>query len=110
MVAERTQDLGGTLFRCIAKSDRRGAALSHGLPTRNERAVAAGAFGILALLRVAYVFREGFNSDEPQHLHIVWGWTRGLVQYRDLFDNHMPLFHLASVLPSPTLSFLPIPR
>src|SRR5262249_5609369 len=26
-------------------------------------------------------------------LHVVWGWTRGLLQYRDVFDNHMPLFH-----------------
>src|SRR6185295_19661087 len=28
------------------------------------------------------------------HLHVVWGWTRGLVQYRDVFDNHLPLLHL----------------
>jgi hypothetical protein len=42
------------------------------------------------------VARWRFDSDEPQHLHVVWGWTHGLVQYRDVFDNHMPLFHLAS--------------
>ncbi|HWN64709.1 MAG TPA: glycosyltransferase family 39 protein [Candidatus Binatus sp.] len=35
-----------------------------------------------------------FGSDEPQHLHVVWGWARGFVQYRDLADNHMPLFHI----------------
>ncbi|HEX4696176.1 MAG TPA: glycosyltransferase family 39 protein [Candidatus Udaeobacter sp.] len=35
-----------------------------------------------------------FGSDEPQHLHVVWGWARGFVQYRDLADNHMPLFQL----------------
>ena len=35
------------------------------------------------------------NSDEPQHLHVAWGWTQnGLIQYRDFFDNHTPLFHL----------------
>jgi len=26
---------------------------------------------------------------------VIWEWTRGFVQYRDVFDNHMPLFHLA---------------
>lgn len=25
---------------------------------------------------------------------MAWAWTRGLVQYRDLFDNHTSLFHL----------------
>ena len=33
-------------------------------------------------------------SDEPQHLHAVWGWARGFVQYRDMADNHMPLFQI----------------
>src|SRR6202022_3139336 len=42
---------------------------------------------------VAY-FRYRFDSDEPQHLHVAWGWTAGLLQYRDLFDNHAPLFHI----------------
>jgi hypothetical protein len=48
------------------------------------------------------VCRRAINSDEPQHLHVVWGWTQGLVQYKDFFDNHMPLFHLLFV---PVLSF-----
>ena len=38
--------------------------------------------------------RYRFNTDETQHLHVVWGWTRGMIQYRDLFDNHPPLFHM----------------
>ena len=41
------------------------------------------------------VFHLRFDSDEFQHLHVVWAWTRGMVQYRDVFANHMPLFHLA---------------
>jgi hypothetical protein len=49
----------------------------------------------LALRAVAY-FRYRFDSDEPQHLHVAWGWTAGLVQYRDYFDNHAPLFHMLS--------------
>src|SRR5205809_1027121 len=29
-------------------------------------------------------------------MHVAWGWAHGLAQYRDVFDNHMPLFHLLS--------------
>src|SRR5436305_9006332 len=46
--------------------------------------------------RVALIFRYRFDSDEPQHMHVAWGWAHGLKQYRDVFDNHMPLFHLLS--------------
>lgn len=45
-------------------------------------------------VRCWLVFAWRIDSDEPQHLHIVWAWTRGLVQYRDVFDNHLPLLHL----------------
>src|SRR5207249_10115171 len=27
--------------------------------------------------------------------HGGWAWAHGAVQYRDVFDNHAPLFHLA---------------
>ncbi|MEO8035078.1 MAG: hypothetical protein ABI837_11655, partial [Acidobacteriota bacterium] len=50
----------------------------------------------VALLRAVLIFRYRFDSDEPQHMHVAWGWAHGLVQYRDVFDNHMPLFHLLS--------------
>ena len=46
------------------------------------------------LLRLVYVFNFRIDSDEPQDLHVVWAWTQGLLPYRDVFDNHMPLFHL----------------
>jgi hypothetical protein len=45
-------------------------------------------------LRIGLATRQRFNSDEPQHYHVAWGWSRGLLPYRDLFDNHAPLFHL----------------
>ena len=48
----------------------------------------------LAMRAVAF-FHYRFDSDEPQHLHVAWGWTAGLLQYRDVFDNHAPLFHMA---------------
>src|SRR5262249_22985231 len=35
-----------------------------------------------------------FDSDESQHTHVIWAWARGFVQYRDVFDNHMPLFQI----------------
>lgn len=49
------------------------------------------ALGFL-LLRVGYAFIRRVDSDEPQHLHVAWGWTQGLLPYRDFFDNHTPLF------------------
>ena len=45
-------------------------------------------------LRVFYIWRYRVDSDEPQHLHVVWNWSQGRVAYRDFFDNHTPLFHL----------------
>jgi len=62
--------------------------------SRGERGLIAAFFTMTLFWRVVYVFRYRFNSDEPQHLHVAWGWTRGLLQYRDVFDNHTPLFHL----------------
>jgi hypothetical protein len=48
----------------------------------------------LILLRGITIMHYRFGGDEPQHLHVVWGWARGFVQYRDLADNHMPLFQI----------------
>jgi hypothetical protein len=53
----------------------------------------AAAAALLAL-RVYCAFTLAMNSDEPQHLHVVWAWTQGLLPYRDVFDNHAPLFQL----------------
>jgi hypothetical protein len=53
----------------------------------------AGLFLLLLLgLKLVYLFDLGIDSDETQHLHVVWGWANGLLPYRDLFDNHSPLF------------------
>ena len=61
--------------------------------------------GVLALLglRLASAWSLRVDSDEPQHLHVVWAWTQGLLPYVDLFDNHTPLFQL---LMSPLLALL----
>jgi hypothetical protein len=52
-------------------------------------------FAVLIALLIVNVLHYSFDSDEPQHLHVIWGWTHGLLQYRDTFDNHMPLFQIA---------------
>jgi hypothetical protein len=62
---------------------------------RHEFILASGWMIAFVLLSFVNVFYRKFNSDEMQHLHVLWSWTRGSVQYRDIFDNHMPLFHLA---------------
>ena len=65
-------------------------------------AVAAVAV-VAVVLRLASTLHHAVDSDEPQHLHVVIEWTRGLVQYRDIFDNHAPLFHL---LMAPLVTFV----
>jgi hypothetical protein len=55
---------------------------------------AAILFALMLLIRLIDILHYAFDSDEPQHLHVIWGWARGFVQYRDLFDNHMPLFQI----------------
>src|SRR5690348_7817714 len=47
---------------------------------------------LLVALKVAYAPALRIDSDETQHLHVAWGWANGLLPYRDLFDNHSPLF------------------
>jgi len=64
------------------------------MPSAAEFIAAATLFVILVVANVLNVLHHGFDSDEPYHVHVIWSWTRGLVQYRDVFDNHMPLFHL----------------
>src|SRR5205814_4504605 len=59
----------------------------------HESIVLAVVVAIQVTLRVLYLFHHQVDSDEPQHLHVAWAWTKGLVPYRDVFDNHTPLFH-----------------
>jgi len=68
--------------------------LEEDIPDLGERIAFALAVLAQVVLRVLYVRNHRADFDEPQHLHVVWGWTQGLVQYRDAFDNHAPLFHL----------------
>ncbi|EDY19291.1 hypothetical protein CfE428DRAFT_2976 [Chthoniobacter flavus Ellin428] len=71
--------------------------------TRTECLILALALILLAGLRWFSVTSHRWNSDESQHLHVVWAWTVGKLQYRDIFDNHTPLFH---ILNAPLLRWL----
>ena len=70
---------------------------------RTERFLLIATGAIALVLRVVAWRNYRFDSDEQQHLHVAWGWTAGLVQYRDVFDNHAPLFH---ILTAPVLAML----
>src|SRR5438093_9074504 len=70
---------------------------------RGERVTILALALVSAALRAVAFFRYRFDSDESQHLHVTWGWTAGLLQYRDVFDNHAPLFH---ILTAPILAAL----
>lgn len=41
-------------------------------PSDPERLLAGAFLAATCLLRLAYVFRYRIDSDEPQHLHVVW--------------------------------------
>jgi hypothetical protein len=62
--------------------------------SRVEVWFATGLFIFLLVLRILYAVHYRIDSDEPQHLHVVWGWTEHMIPYRDFFDNHSPLFQL----------------
>jgi hypothetical protein len=74
-----------------------------GLSTQEDRAepvwqiwLFRWAIGLFIVSRVVLAWHQTIGSDEPQHAHVAWAWVHGLVQYRDIFDNHTPLFHLVS--------------
>jgi hypothetical protein len=91
-----------TAARSDARDAGRGPAHPDTAPAlAHERWNAGLLLAALIALRVLYAFHYEFDSDEPQHLHVVWAWTRGLLPYRDVLDNHAPLFHL---LMAPLLS------
>jgi hypothetical protein len=61
-----------------------------------EMVIAGGVFFVLLTLRLFYATNQPWDSDEPQHLHVVWAWANGLLPYKDVFDNHSPLFQALS--------------
>ncbi|HEY3898683.1 MAG TPA: hypothetical protein VGM54_08730 [Chthoniobacter sp.] len=68
-----------------------GAPAAEEMPPR-ERWFALALLGLGLIFRFLYTWHYRIDSDEPQHLHVVWAWAHGLLPYRDVFDNHAPLF------------------
>ena len=48
----------------------------------------------LLAVRCVAVFQLKTDSDEAQHLHMIYGWIGGELPYRDRFDNHTPLLYM----------------
>ncbi len=73
------------------------------IPHKTERTVldsaglTAMALVLILALRIFSFAVQKWDSDETQHLHVVWEWAHGAIGYRDFFDNHCPLFQLLSV-------------
>jgi hypothetical protein len=88
------------MMRLPLPTDAGWRAGERGDPARAGVLAAAAA---LLVLRIYCALTLAMNSDEPQHLHVVWAWTQGLLPYRDVFDNHAPLFQL---LCAPLLAWL----
>jgi hypothetical protein len=66
------------------------------LPARGfERAAFLVLAALVLGLKVLAIYHFRSDSDETQHAHVVWAWVTGQLQYRDYFDNHMPLFQMA---------------
>ena len=45
------------------------------LVSKGEAILAAGIFGLILVLHWFYLNRFRWDSDEPQHLHVVWAWA-----------------------------------
>lgn len=79
--------------------------------TRAEFTAATVLSALMILLKIANMLRYRFDTDESQHMHVLWATAHGFLQYRDIFDNHMPLFHVmlapvfASLGERPTLLY-----
>jgi len=79
-------------FWQLTPSDHR----SDGELSEADRLLTMSFFSIALILRVLLAYHFRIDSDEPQPLHVVWAWTHGLLPYRDILDNHMPVFQALS--------------
>ena len=92
LVASHPGPLVGLFCRWRARGRR--VADYFGIENPSEFSAAAALLVLLIVFKVINIMRYRFGTDEPQHLHVIWGWARGFVQYRDICDNHMPLFQI----------------
>src|SRR5438128_4142804 len=59
-----------------------------------EFMAAVSLFLLMVVFRLVSITRFKFDSDESQYTHVIWAWARGFIQYRDVFDDHVPLFQI----------------
>ena len=97
---EHSKSIGRRFFDMLFTKVRRNypvaerAAEYFGMTGPTELLAATIFAALLIIINVLSVLHQHFNSDEPAHAHIMWAWTQGQIQYRDVFSNNMPLFHL----------------
>src|SRR5438876_12336666 len=70
------------------------AAEYFGMSGPAEFVAAVSLFTLMIVIRLVNMVQSRFDTDESQHMHVIWAWARGFIQYRDVFDNHMPLFQI----------------
>ena len=79
----------------LSPGEKRTAQASSRPPRmRADRIIYIVLWAVVIVLKGVAIFHFRADSDETQHAHVVWGWATGQLQYRDLFDNHMPLFQV----------------
>src|SRR6184192_249222 len=93
MALESTVSLSRPASSCGGSIAQRGADY-FGMSGPAEFVAAASLFALMIALKLVNMTHYRFDSDESQHMHVIWAWARGFVQYRDVFDNHMPLFQI----------------
>src|SRR5437763_14151180 len=93
MVPESTGSTSGLASSRGRSIAQRGADY-FGMAGDAEFIVAASLLALMIVFRLLNMMSYRFDSDESQHMHVIWAWARGFVQFRDVFDNHMPLFQI----------------
>jgi hypothetical protein len=93
MMSESTGSISGLASLQRRSLAQRGAEY-FGMSGQAEFIAAASLFALMIVFKLLNMMSYGFDSDESQHMHVIWAWARGFVQYRDVFDNHMPLFQI----------------
>ncbi len=93
--------LGTPISRLASASPPAAPSTPEGWPDRHlpppgfERTAFLILAAMVLALKVLAIYHFRSDSDETQHAHVVWSWVTGKLQYRDVFDNHMPLFQMA---------------
>src|SRR6266487_4506414 len=93
MVPESTGSTSGLASLQCRSLTQRGADY-FGMSGHAEFTAAASLSALMIVFKLLNTTSYRFDSDESQHMHVIWAWARGFVQYRDVFDNHMPLFQI----------------